>query len=224
MKYIIRCLPFLILTLLFSCNNFSSPGGGDNTEVLVKYPSPINLSNNVRALEEIAYDSTGTVQLSVDTVLLELKRVDSVNGISLISHYDSVDEFFTYELLFENKGLIIGYPQPNYGDGGIMVYGSFQKEDTSLYDNELFWICYPGYRYGDELTPLFSSVSETVLHETAVSIPNSDGYPKTTHCYRNHYDGDHTYSYYEIGDGLVAMLIYENGKRTFSYKKISGGK
>ncbi len=219
-----KILCLILFVFLCSCSDDDSVVSG--WEPNIKYKSPVPMKNHARPMEVTSYDSYGETVLSVDTVTLKVEKTWNSSN----NNYDGIDSLFTFQWENNDTGWIIAYRQPDESDlgGGVVVVGEFDYSGTTYYEKELMWLPYPaesgsaGDSFIDSAKADSSDIdsSITVLHELDVSIVNIVGLPVTTHCYRVGPEGDCTYSYYEIDSGLVAMLVYRNGKRVRSFTKI----
>ncbi len=218
-----KILCLILLIFLCSC---SDDDGVITTPPSIQHKSPVPMRNHVRPMEVTSYDSYGETILSVDTVILKVEKTWNSSEYN----YDGIDSLFTFQWENNKNGWIIAYRQPDESDlgGGVVVVGEYNDSGTVYYEKELLWLPYPAESgsAGDSFIEIAAADSSdidssiTVLHELDVSIVNIVGLPVTTHCYRVGPEGDCTYSYYEIDSGLVAMLVYRNGKRVRSFTKI----
>lgn len=227
-------ISILILSLLYSCSDDDMVSAGE-TAGAVNYRSPIELSEGTRRFfEHRLYNSEGTTLLSVDTTVIVVKHeIIRVNNIDLSEKYNDNSEefpygpqvyklnFFSYQWENSDNGTIISYAQPNdtaKTPGGVFIFGTYSGEDTTLLDTPKLWLPFPADigTQGDTLT---GSDFETVFD---LNVPLVDHYGEiiNTHLFKRGTAENPVYSYYRIGEGVVAILIYKNGKRVKSLKEI----
>lgn len=213
---------------MISCSD--DEAGIADTGAAVSYRSPIELSAGKRKLfEHRLYNSEGTTLLSIDTTAILVKdEITTINGIDLYQqfheyHSNSYDEsrFYSYQWENSRSGTVITYFQPDENlkrVGGVFIIGTYENGDTTLFDPPKLWLPFPADigTAGDILT---GGEFETV-ENTYVPLMNRYGRIIDTHLFKRESGNTSIYSYYEIDDGLSAMLIYENGKRIKSLKEI----
>ncbi len=241
MKLLLLLIPFFIF---LSCGAEDAVTGtiGENV-VSINYRSPITLHRtSTTRLEHVLYDASGVTVLSTDTTEIgAINQVDIVNSVNLTEKFpelikeinDTQEQyeqvhFYCYQWLSDEEGVIITYRQPTDEldqGGGVVIVGEYNQTDTLIYNKEKLWLPYPASEgtKSDPLTLDTLNTSDSVyteLHELNSDQFKAHGYTHEIICYRSGSISNPVYSYYQIGNGLVGMLVYKDGKRIKSLRAI----
>lgn len=235
----IKYLLTVIMWFIVSCSSDGLVDSGDSAgpDIPIRHTSPISLYQGNRiTYEHNLYDSTGTVIVATDTTFVEVEYdMDFVDTVWLPGKYgfDTLDayksgkpHFYTYRWEHSDTSIIISYYQANDEEveqSGIVIVGRLHDTTTVLFDTPILWIPYPVTvsGNGDLLhTNDNDSTTNYQFKSSSEKIPGKYGNFLSTHCYRVGGDEKYSYHYYQIGDGLVAVIEYRNGKRYKTLKKI----
>jgi len=187
------------------------------------YSSLINLyENRELQYQRTTYDSTGVTLLLIDTVTLIQKYV-RINVDTLKKYnFDQDLPYGSYRWESSSTALLLTYrqPSPNLQDGGVIICGHITETDTTLLENPLLWLPFPGTEgtLGDPLSE--DTTDRVTLFSANTSRLNQWGTIDQVYGYQSGSEEQQFYSWFSIGNSLTARLEYQNGIRIRSLQQL----